>query len=69
MTTTQLPSPKEIIGLLAQNGVSSKDREVFVKSFKALYPTLSAAERATLLVEILAYVDSTLEPETLSATA
>jgi hypothetical protein len=69
MTTTQLLSPKEIIALLAQNGAEVADRAAFVKSFQALFPSLPAQERANLLIEILSYVDSVLEPETLQATA
>ena len=68
MTNAQF-SPKEIIGLLAQNGVLTTDREAFVKSFKALYPTLPATDRAALLIEILAYVDSTLAPNISNAVA
>lgn len=69
MTTIQLLSPKEIIALLSQNGVEVTDRAAFVKAFQALFPSLPAQERANLLIEILSYVDSVLEPETLQATA
>ncbi len=58
--TTTIPEPKEIVALFAQNGVLPTDKEAFVKAFKTYYPTLSATERAELLAEILAYVDSTL---------
>ncbi|MBK6993632.1 MAG: hypothetical protein IPH31_01410 [Lewinellaceae bacterium] len=69
MTTTHIPTSKEIVALLAQNGVQSTDKDTFVKAFKTLYPTLSATERAGLLVDLLAYVDSVLESETLPAAA
>lgn len=69
MTTIQLLSPKEIIALLAQNGAEVADRVAFVKAFQALFPSLPAQERASLLAEILTYVDSILEPETLQAAA
>ncbi len=69
MTTAHIPTPKEIVALLAQNGVQTNDNDVFTKAFKTFYPTLSATERAGLLAEILAYVDSTLESETLPAAA
>lgn len=69
MTTTQLLSPKDIVALLGQNGAEVTDRAAFVKAFQALFPSLPAQERASLLIEILSYVDSVLEPETLQATA
>jgi hypothetical protein len=69
MTTTHIPTPKEIVALLAQNGVPTVDKAAFVIAFKTLYPTLSISERAGLLAEILAYVDSTLESETLPVAA
>ncbi|MFN0036445.1 MAG: hypothetical protein ACKVUS_15375 [Saprospiraceae bacterium] len=69
MTTTHIPAPKEIVALLTQNGALPIDKEAFVKSFKTLYPTLSATERAGLLAEILAYVDSILEAAPLPAAA
>lgn len=65
MTATHLPSPKEIIALLAKNGAQTVDKDAFVKAFKALYPTLSATERAELLADLLIYVDTVLESETL----
>ncbi|GEM_PF-2289218 len=68
MTTTHIPTPKEIIALLAENGVLNADREAFVKAFKKFYPRLSATERAGLLAMILAYVDSNLESEALADT-
>lgn len=70
MNTTQyLPSPKEIMALLAQSGVPSTDKEAFVKAFKNLYPSLSASERALLLADLLAYIDTVLESEILPAAA
>ncbi len=53
MTTTHLPTPKEIVALLAQNGAQASDKDAFVKAFKALYPTLSATKRAELLEDLL----------------
>ncbi len=64
MTNTQLPSAQEILVLLAQNGKQFTDKEAFVNAFKSLYPNLSAVDRASLLVKILAYVDSTVKLDT-----
>ena len=69
MTTAHTPTPKDILALLAQNGVLSTDKEAFVKAFKTLYPTLSATERAELLADLLVYVDTVLEFETVPAAA
>ena len=69
MTTTHVPTPQEIVALLAQNGVLSTDKEAFVKAFKTFYPTLSAPERAGLLAAVMAYVDSILISETLPEAA
>lgn len=69
MTIIQIPTPKDIVALLAQDGVLTVDKEAFAKAFKTLYPTLSATERAGLLAEVLAYIDSTLEAGNLPAAA
>ena len=69
MTAAQLPTSKEIIALLSQNGVRMEDKDAFVKAFKHYFPTLSARDRADLIAEILAYVDSTLVPGHLPTSA
>ncbi|MFN0216003.1 MAG: hypothetical protein ACKVT2_17220 [Saprospiraceae bacterium] len=69
MTASHIPAPKDIIALLAQNGVYSTDKEAFVKAFKVLYPTLSATQRTELIADLLAYVDTVLEPERLPKSA
>ncbi|MBC7773927.1 MAG: hypothetical protein H7246_00705 [Phycisphaerae bacterium] len=69
MTTTHIPTPKEIVALLAQNGVLALDKDAFVKAFKTLYPKLSTTERAELLADLLVYVDTVLESETLPTAA
>jgi hypothetical protein len=69
MTNSHIPTPKDIVALLAQNGVQASDKNAFVQAFKTFYPTLSATERAGLLVDLLAYLDSVLESQTLPAAA
>jgi len=69
MTNSHIPTPKDIVALLAQNGVQTSDKNAFVQAFKTFYPTLSAKERAELLADLLAYADSVFESDTLSAAA
>ena len=69
MTNSHIPTPKDIVALLTQNGVQASDKNAFVQAFKTLYPTLSAKERAELLADLLAYADSVFESDSLSAAA
>jgi len=69
MTNSNIPTPKAVVALLTQNGVLLSDKNAFVQAFKTLYPTLSAKERAELLADLLAYVDSVFESDSLTAAA